>query len=279
VISDLHLGDGSRRDHFAARDRASFLNRFLDHVEANSGQLLIIGDLLELWRFRLDDVLAAWRSLFDRFEAMGAEFVLGNHDCELAPLIGSEDAPHPFIRRARHSFTTEIGPMNFKFLHGHEVDPFIPRGSESWGKIFGILGGMLEMDNSLCTLSTDAMSDVLLACGEHLLSAANWVKSKVSRAVKDYCAMLPNEQMANLKRGVRTRKMLARFFADRARGLYDIAIAGHTHKAGSFNNWYFNCGSWTGKTHTYLQIRPDATVQVFYWLKNHPYLNHSLFGG
>ena len=59
--------------------------------------------------------------------------------------------------------------------------------------------------------------------------------------------------------------MLARYYEDKKNDLYDVAIVGHTHKAGQFENWYFNSGSWTGKTNNYLRIQPDGEVRAFDW--------------
>ena len=53
-ISDLHLGDGSRTDDFHRDEQ--FLE-FLEFVESQAQELIILGDLFELWQADFDRVL------------------------------------------------------------------------------------------------------------------------------------------------------------------------------------------------------------------------------
>lgn len=66
VISDLHLGDHSKRDNFFVKgkdqdgkeiDRSKLLTEFLDMVEENKGQLVILGDLFEFWQANVGEVI------------------------------------------------------------------------------------------------------------------------------------------------------------------------------------------------------------------------------
>jgi predicted phosphodiesterase len=79
-----------------------------------------------------------------------------------------------------------------------------------------------------------------------------------------------------MSRRMRTQRMLARYHQDKQRDLYDVAIVGHTHKAGAFGDWYFNSGSWTGKTNNFLRISPRGEVMVFDWNHHGPQRNHSI---
>ena len=75
------------------------LNGFLDYVERNSGELLIVGDLLELWYCRLESVLSAHAELFDRLAEMNFTYILGNHDEDLANLQYNEVSPHRLFEK------------------------------------------------------------------------------------------------------------------------------------------------------------------------------------
>ncbi len=97
--------------------------------------------------------------------------------------------------------------------------------------------------------------------------------------VKETCQIVTNENAAFLKRRLRTQKMLERYHLDRQKGLYDVAIVGHTHQSGEFGNWYFNSGSWTGKSNNFLNIRPDSTVNVYNWTQNGQIINHNVIAG
>ena len=53
-ISDLHIGDGSRTDDF---HRDEELLKFLEFVEREAQELIVVGDLFELWQAKLDKIL------------------------------------------------------------------------------------------------------------------------------------------------------------------------------------------------------------------------------
>jgi hypothetical protein len=151
----------------------------------------------------------------------------------------------------------------FKFMHGHEVDPFIPADSSSWGWFLGKADYVFQSKNGVCILSNDWLSDLMLEFGEYALGMWRWVSTKFGIAVREYGKALPNEKITTLVRGLRTQKMLSRYNTDRLEGLYDVAIVGHTHRAGHFDNWYFNSGSWTGAANNFLKIRPDGNIEIF----------------
>jgi UDP-2,3-diacylglucosamine pyrophosphatase LpxH len=45
VISDLHIGSGGVRDSFSQNNRHLCFNKFLDYVEKEDGELVILGDI------------------------------------------------------------------------------------------------------------------------------------------------------------------------------------------------------------------------------------------
>jgi UDP-2,3-diacylglucosamine pyrophosphatase LpxH len=224
---------------------------------------VIVGDLFELWRYKTEKVLDKRQRLLDELCNFDITYVPGNHDSQMLSFIGSDDLPHPFLRRISRSFCRVIGPTKFKFMHGHEVDPFIPDDSSSWGWFLGKADYAFQLKDGVCILSDDYLSDLLLEFGEYALRVWRWVSTKFGMAVKECRGVLPNEEITTLVRGLRTRKMLSRYNADKLEGFYDIAIVGHTHRAGHFDNWYFNSGSWTGHANNFLKIWPDGNVQIF----------------
>jgi uncharacterized membrane protein HdeD (DUF308 family) len=56
---------------------------------------------------------------------------------------------------------------------------------------------------------------------------------------------------------------------DRMREGYDVAVVGHTHKAGRIGDWYVNSGSWTGTRNSFLRIGPEGDVRYFEWKDRH----------
>ena len=86
VFSDLHLGNGGRKDDFLKN--GPLLQYALEHHYEKHGYILVLnGDVEELQRFYLKDIRRQWASLygvFDRFHRQGRLYkLLGNHDLAL----------------------------------------------------------------------------------------------------------------------------------------------------------------------------------------------------
>ena len=276
VISDLHIGDGSPKDNLCQDNREALLHSFLDYVIDQEGRLVIIGDFLELLRYPLDQIVARRGDLLDRLARMETLYVPGNHDEDAARLIDGAAWPHAFFARMSPAFTRYIGGRRFKFMHGHEVDPFINPRVQNLGRMIGSVAHFLEFRRGACILSNDAVTDALLEVGEQLLRLWGGLTGRMNRAIRECCEMMPAEKVTLLARGIRTHRMLERYHADKTEGLYDVAIVGHTHKAGTFGNWYCNSGSWTGRTNDFLRITPDGNIGVFDWSRHGPRRNHTV---
>lgn len=278
VISDLHIGDGSRKDNLSHRGREKLLYSFLEYVDRNNGELIITGDLFELWRHRIDVILEERQNLLEMLSGLDVTYVPGNHDSEVLPYIGSNKVPHKFFKCARRAFYRVIGPRKFKFMHGHEVDPLIPGDESNWGRIFGKVSHVLSFKSDTCVLSNDGLTELFLGMGEQALMVWSWLSGKMNDVVQECRGAMPNERITALVRTTRTRKMLMRYYHDRAAGLYDVAIVGHTHQVGRFDDWYFNSGSWTGQTNDFIVIRPDGKVEMFDWSQEGARITQTLIG-
>ena len=117
VFSDLHLGNGGRTDDFKPNSDM-FFRVLHDYYLAGGHSLILNGDVEELQRFRLADVLRAWRpiyDLFDRFDRDGRLFrLVGNHDLDLM-----DRSDHPFLVRDALRFSYHDNSI-FVF-HGHQT--------------------------------------------------------------------------------------------------------------------------------------------------------------
>lgn len=119
VFSDLHLGNGGRRDDFlpdaellvAALRRYYLPRRFI---------LLLNGDVEELQRFNLADIRRRWSgfyALLEDFARQGRlERLVGNHDAELAVLRDPYPAP-----RLLEALRLELGKESLLLFHGHQA--------------------------------------------------------------------------------------------------------------------------------------------------------------
>ena len=268
----MHIGDGSSRDNLIKGNKIDLFNRFLDMVEKQDGDLLILGDLLELWRYSLAAILKRWRKLFDRLAAMNVVYVPGNHDELLDPRYTNDRNIHPFFQSLQPPFYKTIGGKRFKFMHGHEVDPLISRSLASFAPFLHLLAGTLEFRSSSCLITSDRVTDIIEEAGEQFLRIWHMLTRQVNHGVYSHLGF-PSEFMTRLKCPIRTRNMLTRFYTQQESGVYDITVTGHTHKAGHFRDWYYNCGSWTHHVMNYLTIQPDGRIEVRNWTSDGSIIN------
>jgi UDP-2,3-diacylglucosamine pyrophosphatase LpxH len=171
-ISDLHLCERGPRDTFVFDRREERFNNFLSMVEAAGGRLLILGDLFDWWKVNMGASINAYMPLVDRLDALGATWIVGNHDNALEPLIGSKlMLDHPLFQRSCRPFEEEIGGRRFAFLHGHEADPYCCDLNPGTGEITAVIAGMLEDRNrSPFTRSGHAIEDEFVGTLENALT-------------------------------------------------------------------------------------------------------------
>ena len=94
ILSDLHFGDGKLADDF--QHNVKTMKRLLSHYLAKDYQIILLGDIEELWQFDLDMIEKEYDeeiySLFRKFETDRIIRVFGNHDKEWA------SPPDPVMR-------------------------------------------------------------------------------------------------------------------------------------------------------------------------------------
>lgn len=119
IISDLHLGDGTRSDSFMGKDRE--LLAFLDKVESEGAHLVIAGDAIDFhqaWSFTR--VMKAHSKLLGKMSSMadstGVTYIWGNHDHDIALFKD--------LLRFEVCSDLAIGDVA-RVQHGYEYDPFI----------------------------------------------------------------------------------------------------------------------------------------------------------
>ena len=264
VISDLHIGNGSARDNLLKNDKHIAFQRFLDEVDRQEGALIVLGDLLELWRYRCEDIVQYWGRLLERLGAMKVVYVPGNHDNLWHRKYQTVRQTLPLFNTLSHPFTKEIGGRTFKFMHGHEIDPMITNSIQTFAPVLRVLSGAFEYRQDMCLVTSDALTDVLLETGEQLLRVWKKLTRQVNNSAVEHFG-LSDETLTQLRRPIRTRNMLARFFKQHQEGLYDVTITGHTHKAGHYGKWYYNCGCWTRQHGNCIIIEPDGHIEVCNW--------------
>jgi UDP-2,3-diacylglucosamine pyrophosphatase LpxH len=243
VVSDIHKGAGGARDNFAVGHREQQFLNFLDHVDRENGRLVIAGDLLELWQNNISKVLTESEWLFDRFEAMRAVYVLGNHDADLYYFIGQNDTwlPHSFFESMCMAANLFVAGKNFRISHGHEADPYCASSTPGIGRITAIYAGLKEDRN-----------------GSPMAGKYRTVESKtigrMDRLVDVWHRICGKPD--------RFRKMNQDLIQDAGK---NIIITGHTHRPGMVEGKLYNCGTWAEAVNSFVRIDLDGTVGVFDW--------------
>jgi len=131
-ISDIHLGDGTGADDF---HRDDLLLNFLDYADKKSAELVILGDLFELWQSDLEKIFWKHPAIIRKLQSIkNITYIYGNHDYL------------PFSRICAEVY--EDDPV--VALHGHQYDQFNrfknPLFNLKWpiGKYITVLVGELE---------------------------------------------------------------------------------------------------------------------------------------
>jgi UDP-2,3-diacylglucosamine pyrophosphatase LpxH len=119
LVSDLHLGDGTRSDAFLGKDRE--LIRFLDRVRDEDAHLVVAGDAIDFQQaWAMNRVLKAHARLIGELSRLadtnGITYIWGNHDYDISLFRD--------LLRFDVCSSLYIGDKVL-VQHGYEYDPFI----------------------------------------------------------------------------------------------------------------------------------------------------------
>ncbi len=272
VISDLHIGSGGTRDSFDQYDRGSCFNKFLNYVEKEGGELIVLGDFIDLWRFSLKKVINVRMDLLDRLSEMKVSCVPGNHDQALTAYIDSKNLPHQFFKNIKMPFTRNIGGRKFSFFHGHELDIFNRNLTPRIGRLLGLSSSWIEHIKGSPVFSSENIEEAFLNIEEKIFTSfLNIIRQAAGQL--NFSDVLENIKV--LPRQKRVEKLIIKHeYKNEIEG-NDVAISAHTHRPLKFQNWYFNSGSWTDQTNDFIQIFPDGKVSLFNWDINTPKPNNT----
>ena len=207
---------------------------------------------------------------------MPATFVAGNHDNLVLNL--DKSSIHPFFNKTSEPFIKTIGGRRFKFMHGHEFDPFMTETVRKYGQKLSNCAPASQVAESNHILKSGWPYELFLEFAELIFKILRSITKNATTVIQKACA-LPYTPISYLMRGLRDNKILERHFNDKNSNLYDIVVAGHTHKPVILDNWYLNTGSWIGPASDFLVINPDGRSEILAWTPAGPKLNHRLITG
>ncbi len=119
IISDLHLGDGTRSDSFLGKDAE--LLALLDQVEREGAHLVIAGDGIDFHQsWFITRILKAHARVMGAFSRLaqktGVTYIWGNHDHDISVFRD--------LLRLDVCSSLELGDQVL-IRHGYEYDPYI----------------------------------------------------------------------------------------------------------------------------------------------------------
>jgi len=123
IMSDMHMGDGSKSDDFKKNELA--VKRALIHYFNNNYSLILLGDVEELWQFSIKDIVKQYnKNIYSNIRKFGDKRVIrvfGNHDLEwqmqdpTKELRGQEPTSYEAIK-----LKDANGIAKLLLLHGHQ---------------------------------------------------------------------------------------------------------------------------------------------------------------
>lgn len=119
ILSDLHMGNGGRRDEF--RRNAELVKTMLgSYYLPEQYSLVLNGDVEELFKFSLESIESEWGELYDlflKFEQNGFFWkTYGNHDAELL-----DEKEYRLASSMVESLKFHYGNETLLLFHGHQA--------------------------------------------------------------------------------------------------------------------------------------------------------------
>uniref|UniRef100_Q3ARE3 Uncharacterized protein n=1 Tax=Chlorobium chlorochromatii (strain CaD3) TaxID=340177 RepID=Q3ARE3_CHLCH len=123
ILSDLHMGNGGRRDEF--KRNADLVRTMLESYYLTGGYSLVLnGDVEELFKFKLQHIMQEWDSLYDlflRFQRNGFFWkTYGNHDAALV-----DEKEYKLASAMVHSLKFYYGNETMLLFHGHQASELL----------------------------------------------------------------------------------------------------------------------------------------------------------
>ncbi len=270
VVSDVHLAE--RVDEQTKKDDAKFLD-FLNHISAdqleNGGELVLLGDIIDLWRRDFVKAMMESEPVISKLMEMKVDkkvnihYLVGNHDFHMLRLseIFGEKFPFPVTRELH--LVDESG-KKFFLIHGYQIE---------------VLANPYYKSMS----AYETFAEGLALAGDDTGNAADklWESYQKSKAALDDLKRLPEDIRGAInsmfhppeKRLVRARSLVDEIAISSARAFYlgmdrdETLVFGHTHEPfPAVINGAINTGSWNKSPcseYKYLeidggQVRPQS---------------------
>jgi UDP-2,3-diacylglucosamine pyrophosphatase LpxH len=124
AVADLHLGSQMANKTGFSR----FINEYLEPNQDDISQIVLLGDILDLWRSSNTQVLL---QNFDFLIELGRlemekNYLAGNHDYAIFSLLSQSAIPIPdstgVLDQVSEILNLTFDGLKLRFIHGHQVD-------------------------------------------------------------------------------------------------------------------------------------------------------------
>jgi UDP-2,3-diacylglucosamine pyrophosphatase LpxH len=143
-LSDLHMGDGGKRDDLEP-NRGLALAALARWYLERGYALILGGDVEDLQKFSLPAIRRAWGELYELFDAFSERGALwklvGNHDLSL---LREADYPYPLY----HGLRLERGERSLFCFHGHQASKLFSKHNYLSGFVVRYLAKPFKVKNS-----------------------------------------------------------------------------------------------------------------------------------
>jgi len=266
VVSDVHLAEKAD-DPQTREDDAEFLE-FLDYIASdllkNGGELVLLGDIIDLWR--RDFVKAMLESepviskLMEMRSKINIHYLVGNHDYHMLRL-GDIFKENGYPISVTKELRLQDGGKKYFFIHGYQLE---------------VLANPYYKSMS----AYETFSEGLCLAGDDTGNAADklWATFQASKSALDGLKRLPSDikgaidSMIN-RPSIRMERVYGdvdRIAMSNARVLYlgmekdETLVFGHTHEPFlEVENGAINTGSWKKspcQDYKYLEISESQVV-------------------
>ena len=274
IVSDLHLGDGTRSDIFLGKDRE--LMRFLDQVRAERAHLVIAGDAIDFHQaFSMSRVLKAHARLMGELcslaESNGVTYLWGNHDYDISLfkdllrfdvcsslLIGDQ-----VLVQHGYQYDPHIGP-NLDQTHVHTMGHhLVERALKTWIRL--PIENFYTRTNRLAFWAFHAWANLVD------LADRGWTAlghPEVMRGLQTMVYYWTQNQIGD------AGMLFSGVTKDFSALPYSVLVTGHSHLPGvvqlSSGQRYVNTGSWTFSSAQYA-LWDHGAISVRDWLTGRTY--------
>jgi UDP-2,3-diacylglucosamine pyrophosphatase LpxH len=256
VLSDVHLGDGTRSDAFVGKD--SELLDLLGKVREEGAHLIIAGDIIDFSQATsFTRVLRAHGDVLRCLSSMAGEggvtYIWGNHDYDMAL--------YRDLLRWDVCSAVELGE-DILLVHGHQLDPYIAHNLRESGVATTVHH---QVERFLGTWIRLPIEDFYTWSGR-LAAWFAWHWTQVVRVVYGVLATLgfPRkglEYEAYLRYWIQAQlgnpmDLWPQVVRHLEQGPHRVLVCGHSHLPGKVEvapgRWFVNTGSWTFRSTQYV---------------------------